>query len=115
MANYILRQGTVTANLFDITYRQSEGFFEDHAWHASEATITAESDTKLTAGPGAILHDDQSYAVTVTVWEFGVSDDEEEESTFTIDIDHPEGAARLASALGLVEDGKPKAEKRRLP
>ncbi len=97
MAHITLRQGNVTAKLSEVSYLPDEGFEEDNTWHVSEASISAESDTKLVDGPATIQHAGSDFPVVVTV--FG---EEEDENSFPIDIGSTADLSKLAQALGLL-------------
>ncbi|MEP6670198.1 MAG: hypothetical protein ABJF10_13640 [Chthoniobacter sp.] len=99
----------MTANLSEVSLRPDEGFQEDNTWHVAEATISADSDTKLRDGPATILYGGIQFPVTVAVLEFetlpGEEDEEPEadEPACTIEIGYAEGLPKLALALGLLE------------
>ena len=107
MAKFTLRQGDVTANLFDVGYLPAEGFKEANTWHVVDEWVSAESDTKLKNGPATIQYGGMNFPVTVTVLEFETrpgeddEDPEEGEPACSIQIDYAEGLPKLALALGL--------------
>jgi hypothetical protein len=105
MSNVTLRQGDVVAKLSEVCYRPDEGFLEDNTWHVAEASISAESDTKLKDGLATIEYDGKEFPITVSVLEFELGPDEEDdesESACTIDIAFAEGLPKLAQALRLL-------------
>jgi hypothetical protein len=107
MAKMILRQGDVTAKLFDVSYVPAEGFEADNTWHVAEDSISAKSETELTNGPATIQNGGTEFPVTVTVLEFETLPGEEDEkpkkgkAACTIEIGYAEGLPKLALALGL--------------
>ena len=107
MAKFTLRQGDVTASLFDVSYLPAEGFQEANTWYVAEERISAESDIKLKNGPATIRYGGMNFPVTVTVLEFETLPDEEDgdpeegEPACSIEIGYAEGLHKLALALDL--------------
>ena len=91
MADFILRQGDVTATLSEVFYQPVEGIQEGNNWYVDDESISADSDTKLTDGPATIRHGGIQYPVLVTV--LGNDDEESEEGdpACTIEIGYAEG------------------------
>jgi hypothetical protein len=108
MANFILRQGAITAKLSEVSYLPPEGFEEDNTWYVADESISAESDTKLTNGPATIEHGGMEFPVSVNAIDIeappGEEDEEFEEGgpACTIEIGYAEGPQKLARALGLL-------------
>ncbi|MFN2509195.1 MAG: hypothetical protein ABR589_10535 [Chthoniobacterales bacterium] len=102
MAIFTLRQGDVVARLSQLDYRPNEGFQEANTWYVAEASISADSDTKLTNGPATIEHRGSVFSITVTVLECEVPRDEDEEDpewpdpACMIEIGYAEGLLKLA-------------------
>ena len=109
MEDFTLRQGEVTAKLSQVRYSPDTGFQADNTWYVDEAYISAESDTKLTNGPGIIDHDGKEFPITVRVFDIeasGEEDGEDEDNEWKnpvceIEIGYAEGVKELARALGL--------------
>ena len=108
MADISLRQGDVIAKLSQVCYRPDEGFQENNTWYVADASISADSDTKLVNGPATIEHEGMKFPVTVRVLECeSLSNDEDEDSEWPnpvcmIEIGYAEGLPELADALGLL-------------
>lgn len=109
MSHFTLRQGAVTAQLFEVAYHPAEGFQEDNTWHVAEESLSAEANTKLTDGPATLRHGSNEFPVMVTVLEFeslpGEEEDEfdEDDPACIIEIGYAEGLPNLAMALGLLD------------
>lgn len=110
MADFTLRQGDVVAKLSQLGYRPDEGFQEANTWYVAEASISADSDTKLSNGPATTEHDGKEFPITVSVLESerpAKEDDQDEDDGWKnpvceIEIRHAEGLPKLAKSLGLL-------------
>jgi len=101
---FTLRQGDVTAKLFNVAYEPAQGFEEGGTWGVAEEYISAESDTKLSDGPATIQHGGTEFPTTVSVFEKEDEETQVDEPACTIDISYAAGLSDLAQALGLIEE-----------
>lgn len=108
MPHFTLRQSNIIAKISQVCYKPDEGFREDNTGYVAEASMSAESDTKLANGLATLEYDGNEFPIMVSVLEVdSPPDDEDEEDEFRnavceIEIGYAEGLAKLAHALGLL-------------